>query len=116
VSGDIKQIPLISSEIGGLWNAYMSESLTTKVLSYFLNRVEDEETRVLLQQTLDMSNQHLTEITNIFNQAGLPIPDAFNDNDVNISAPRLFSDSFYLFVIFILHVKNCHAQLHANFK
>ena len=24
------------------------------------------------------------------------IPDAFNDNDVNINAPRLFSDSFYL--------------------
>jgi len=96
VSGDVTKIPLISSEIAGLWNAYMSESLTAKVLSYFLNRVEDEETRVLLQQTLDMSNQHLIEITGFFNQAGLPIPDAFNDNDVNIGAPRLFSDSFYL--------------------
>ena len=25
---DIKKIPLVSSEISGLWNAYMSESLT----------------------------------------------------------------------------------------
>ena len=49
MSGDVKQIPLISSEIAGLWNAYMSESLIVRVLSYFLNRVEDEETRVLLE-------------------------------------------------------------------
>jgi len=96
VSGDVTQIPLISSEIAGLWNAYMSESLIVRVLSYFVNKVEDEETRVLLQETLDKSHQHLLEITNLFNQAGLPIPDAFNDNDVNINAPRLFSDSFYL--------------------
>ena len=96
MSGDVKQIPLISSEIAGLWNAYMSESLIVRVLSYFLNRVEDEETRVLLQQTLDLSTQHITEITNLFNQAGLPIPGGFSENDVNINAPRLFSDTFYL--------------------
>ena len=96
MSGDIKQIPLISSEIAGLWNAYMSESLIVRVLSYFLNRVEDEETRVLLQQTFDMSKQHITEITDFFNQAGLPIPNGFTDADVNINAPRLFTDSFYL--------------------
>ena len=70
-SGDIQQIPLISSEIAGLWNAYMSESLIVRVLSYFLNRVEDEKTRVLLQQTYDKSNQHVTEINNMLNQAGL---------------------------------------------
>ena len=71
MSGDIKQIPLISSEIAGLWNAYMSDSLIIRVLSYYLNRVECEETRVLLQQTLDLSKQNVTKITDFFNQAGL---------------------------------------------
>jgi hypothetical protein len=94
--GDTNKIPLISSEIAGLWNAYMSESLTVRVLSYFLNRIEDPETQDLLQKTFDLSNQHITEITGLFNQAGLPIPDGFTDNDVNINAPRLFSDTFYL--------------------
>jgi len=89
-------IPLISSEIAGLWNAYMSESLKVRVLSYFLNRVEDNEIRDLLQQTFDKSNQHLTEITGLFNKSGFPLPDGFTDNDVNINAPRLFSDTFYL--------------------
>lgn len=96
MSGDTKQIPLISSEIAGLWSAYISETLIVQVLSYFSNRVEDEEIRVLLMQTMELSKQHVIEITNIFNQAGLPIPDGFTENDVNINAPRLFSDSFYL--------------------
>ncbi|MBU3182330.1 DUF3231 family protein [Clostridium psychrophilum] len=94
--GDTNKIPLISSEIAGIWNAYMSESLTVKVLSCFLNRVEDTEIQALLQKTFELSNQHITEITGLFNQAGLPIPDGFTDNDVNINAPRLFTDSFYL--------------------
>lgn len=94
--GDIKKIPLISSEIAGLWNAYMSESLTVKVLSYFLNRVDDDETRTILLQTNDLSNQNIITITDLFNREGLPIPDGFTDNDVNINAPRLFSDTFYL--------------------
>ncbi|HZK55765.1 MAG TPA: DUF3231 family protein [Desulfosporosinus sp.] len=53
MSGDITKIPLISSEIAGLWNAYMSESLIVRVISYYANRVECEETRALLQQTVD---------------------------------------------------------------
>ena len=43
-----------------------------------------------------MSNNHLQEATNLFNKEKLPIPDGFTDNDVNINAPRLFSDAFYL--------------------
>jgi len=46
--GDTKKIPLISYEIAGLWNAYMSESLIVRVLSYFINRVEDNETHIIL--------------------------------------------------------------------
>lgn len=94
--GDTTKIPLTSSEISGLWNSYMGDSLTIRVTEYFLNRVEDTETHTILQHTNDLSNQHVSEITELFNQAGLPIPEGFTDNDVNINAPRLFTDSFYL--------------------
>ena len=93
---DTKKIPLVSSEIAGLWNAYMSESLIIRVLSYFINRVDDSDTRTLLQQTYDLSIKHIAEITTLFNEAGLPIPEGFSENDVNITAPRLFTDTFYL--------------------
>ena len=103
--GDTTKIPLISSEIAGLWNAYMSESLTVRVLSYFLNRIEDPETQDLLQKTFELSNQHITEITGLFNQAGLPIPDGFTDNDVNINA------HVYLQILSIWHIYHICQEL-----
>jgi len=94
--GDTTKIPLISSEIAGLWNSYMSDTMIVCVLKYYLNNVDDSETRAILQQTLDLSSNHIQELTNIFNQEKLTIPEGFNDNDVNVNAPRLFTDHFYL--------------------
>ena len=49
--GDTLKIPLVSSEIAGLWNSYMGDSLAVCVLKFFVNRVEDSETRSILQST-----------------------------------------------------------------
>lgn len=92
----IKKIPLTSSEISGLWNSYMGDTLIVCMLKHCLTHVDDEEIRALMQQTSDLSTQHIQEVTNIFNTEGLPVPDGYTDNDVNINAPRLFSDGFYL--------------------
>jgi hypothetical protein len=93
---DISKIPLLSTEITALWSSYMGDSMIISVLKYFLNRVEDGETRVLLQQTSDLSNKHIQELTIIFNQEKLAIEEGFTDKDVNIDSPRLFTDDFYL--------------------
>ena len=93
---DIKKIPLVSSEISGLWNSYMANSSTICLLKFFVNRVEDSETSSILQHTLDLSNQHIQVLENLFNELELPIPDGFSDDDVDVNAPRLFSDEFYL--------------------
>jgi len=74
----------------------MSDTMIVCVLKYYINRIDDSETRAILQQTLDLSNQHIQELTNIFNKEKLTIPEGFTDKDVNINAPRLFTDSFYL--------------------
>jgi hypothetical protein len=96
IMSDIKKIPLISSEIAGLWNSYMSDTMMECVLKYYLNRVDDEQTRALMQKTSTLIKQHIGEVTNLFNEIELPIPVGYTDNDVNINAPRLFTDGFYL--------------------
>ena len=93
---DINKIPLVSSEIGGLWTSYMTDTMTKCVLSYFLSQVKDEETRAILQTTLDLSNQHIQELADLFKKEKLPIPNGFTDSDVKVDVPRLFTDSFYL--------------------
>ena len=93
---DITKIPLISTEITGLWNAYIADTMIVCVTKHFLSNVEDSETRDILQKTSDLSNQHIQDLTSVFNKEKLSLPDGFNDSDVHIGAPRLFTDSFYL--------------------
>lgn len=92
---DIKNIPLVSSEIAGLWDTYTSDSLAIHVLSYFLKNVEDNEIRALMQHSMDISTSHIQVVTEIFNQEGLTLPKGFTDQDVNLNSPRLFTDTFY---------------------
>lgn len=94
--GNTTAIPLVSSEITGIWSSYMGETLLINKLKYFLNRVEDRETLDIMQNTLNLSNQRIEVLTSFFNQEKLPIPDGFREEDVNINAPRLFTDAFYL--------------------
>ena len=96
---DKKKIPLVSSEISGLWNTYMASSVTKCLLIFFVNRVDDIETRSILQHTLDLSYQNIQVLENIFTQSSIPIPEGFTDEDVYVDAPRLFSDELYLFYL-----------------
>lgn len=94
--GDTTKIPLISSEISGIWNSYMGENIFSCIIKYFSNRVDDNETRTILQYAMDLSNQRINALTNLFNKEKLPLPEGFSDNDVDINAPRLFTDTLYL--------------------
>ncbi len=69
------------------------------VIKYFLQNVEDAEVKSILEYTLDISKKHIEKITEHFNDEKLPIPQGFTESDVNLNAPRLFSDTFYLFYL-----------------
>ncbi|MBE2979041.1 DUF3231 family protein, partial [Priestia megaterium] len=91
------QTQLTSSEIASIWTGYMNDSMSKCILSYFLKQIEDEDIRPVIQFAYDISFTHLEKLTNIFQQEKLPIPTAFTmGHDVNLNAPRLFTDSFML--------------------
>lgn len=92
-----EQRRLTSAEMAGLWTTYMNDSKQAVCeLPYFLQHVEDDEIRTALEYALQLSRQHIQIITVICNEERFPIPHGFIDSDVNLSAPRLFSDVFYL--------------------
>lgn len=91
------QTQLTSSEIASIWTGYMNDSMSKCILSYFLKQIEDEDIRPVIQFAYDISFKHLEKLANIFKQEKLPIPTAFTmGHDVNLNAPRLFTDSFML--------------------
>lgn len=94
--GNNTKTPLVSSEISGIWNSYMGENLVMHMSKYFSNRVDDNQIRDILQYNLNLSNQRIKVLTYLFNQESLPLPEGLTDSEVNINAPRLFTDTLYL--------------------
>ncbi|PAE24882.1 DUF3231 family protein [Bacillus sp. 7894-2] len=87
---------LTSAEMGKLWATYMGNSMASCFLKYFLEHVEDKDIKSLLENALQLSEEFLETIKDIFKKEGFPIPKGFTEEDVNLGAPRLFMDEFYV--------------------
>lgn len=96
---DNVKYPLVVSSIAGLWNTYTSDSASICMFKHFLNNVDDKDTKNIIEQALKLAEQHIRDIENTFNEEGITVPQAFGEADVDISAPRLFTDAYYLFYL-----------------
>jgi hypothetical protein len=92
----VNHTKLTSSEIGSIWTTYLNNSMAKCILSYFLKDVEDEEIRSIVQSAYDLSTTRLEKLTHIFQEEQLPLPTGFTNEDVNMNAPRLYTDVFML--------------------
>lgn len=88
---------LTSAEVGKLWATFMGNSMSRCVLSYFLRHVDDQEIKTVLENALSLSEEFTLICRDMFIEDGHPVPVAFSfEEDVNLDAPRLFEDEFYL--------------------
>jgi hypothetical protein len=87
---------LTSAEMGKLWATYMGNSMGVCVLNYFLLNVEDKDIKTLLENALKLSVDIMINIKEIFKKENFPVPKGFGEEDVNLGAPRLFEDEFYV--------------------
>lgn len=87
---------LTAAEQSQIWAAYQNDTLIVCVLKYFLNHVNDEQIRSIIQQGLDNSRSHIEKLSSFFTDNGHTIPQGFTDNDVDVDAPKLYSDTYML--------------------
>lgn len=92
-------IRLTSAEMGSLWTSYTTDSLVICVLKYFLEKVEDTQIRLQIEWALQRAEEHIQEITKIFKSGNFPTPVGFTNHDVNLYAPRLYADTFFLYYL-----------------
>jgi hypothetical protein len=92
-------IKLTSAEISQLWSAYMNDSLSICVLTYFLEKAEDPEIRPVVEFALELAHAHVKKLILIFTSEKFPIPYGLKEEDVDITAPRLFSDPYFLYYL-----------------
>ncbi|MGN7169098.1 DUF3231 family protein [Paenibacillus cellulositrophicus] len=90
------QSQLTAAEMGKLWATYVGNTMGKCVLSYYLQHVNDKEIKGILQFALGLCEDYTQDIEAIFKKAAFPIPVGFTKDDVNLEAPRLYEDDFYL--------------------
>lgn len=85
--------------MGKLWATYMGNTMAKCVLAYFLEHVDDDDIQQLVEYALGLTIKYSKGIGDIFEQADFPIPIGFTNDDVNLNAPRLYNDDFYLYYL-----------------
>jgi hypothetical protein len=88
--------PFTAVEMGKLWATYVGNSMSNQILKYFLKHVDDDDIRILLENSLALTADFMKKIEKFFSDEDFPIPVGFSDEDVNLGAPRLFEDQFYV--------------------
>jgi hypothetical protein len=97
ILGNANKKSLTAPEVSALWLQYMGDSMAICMYKYFLAIVENEQIKTILTHSLQLAESHLTKIAEFLKRADFQVPVGFTENDVNVRAPRLFSDQFLLF-------------------
>ncbi|MFD2445045.1 DUF3231 family protein [Bacillus sp. CGMCC 1.16607] len=87
---------LTSSEISMLWSTYIGDTMAFCVLSHFKQTCEDNDIIPVIEFAINSAKDHIVQITEIFTKEGIPIPNGFGEQDVNLQAKKLFSDITYM--------------------
>lgn len=96
-------IRLTASEIASLWTQYIFDTMSICFFRYVLEHIDDHDIKSIYQTALGLSEKHIQEITEFMLKENYPIPHGFSEkNEVNIHAPRLFQDPFYLNYLYIM--------------
>lgn len=90
---------LTSSEIAVTWSSCQNNSFSKCIMQYFLANVVDQDVKSVLEFALQISQKNLDICKDILKQDNQPIPVGFTDEDVSPTAPRLYSDAFYLYYL-----------------
>ncbi|WP_051530054.1 DUF3231 family protein [Anoxybacteroides tepidamans] len=98
------QIRLTAPEIAALWSQYQSDTMAVCVYKYMLNIVKKQEVRPVLEFALRLAENHIVILKKYFQEEKFPTPQGFTDDDVNVNAPRLFSDEICLTYTYLMAV------------
>jgi spore coat protein CotF len=94
-----ENVNITSAEMASLWQGYINSTHSNCMLQYFIAKAEDPEILEVLNNALQSMEASKNACRQMLQSENVPVPTGFSNQDVNINAPRLFSDSFSLMYI-----------------
>lgn len=98
---------LIPSEISNLWNTYLIGTMTVWVSRYFLANSQDEDIFKMLKNAEMFSVEEVDKSKKFLEEACYPLPNGFDEQDVDVKCQPLYSDHFTLYTKFVLAQEGC---------
>lgn len=89
---------LSAPEILTHWNNFLIESMTVQVTKYFLEKAEDKEVIKMLEFALQVAKRGTEGSASALEKENHPLPQGFYEDDINIKAPRVYSDHFVVLI------------------
>ena len=71
---DKTNIRLTVAEMSSLWSQYINDTLASCMAAYFLEKVEDEEARPIIEYVVKMVNENLSIMKELFKKEEFPYP------------------------------------------
>lgn len=94
---DRENAELTSAELSNVWSAYMENSMTKGMYQYFQNTAEDKDIKKIAVDILNNSQSNLEDLKEFFKKEKIETPYGFNEDDVKVGVPKLYSDIFILY-------------------
>lgn len=81
--------------------------MTVWVTRYFLANSQDDDIYNMLKNAEMFSVEEVEKSKKFLEEAGYPLPEGFDEQDVNVKGQPLYSDNFMLYTKFILAQEGC---------
>lgn len=101
---------ITSSEIASIWNTIMHYQMIGLVMDYFAAKVQDTSVKEILSESRVIAQNRASTASQFFTDAQIPLPVGFSGRDVNVEAPSLYTDNFYLRYLY----NQCRIGLNIN--
>lgn len=93
-------INLTTPEIASLWKTYMQNTSNLYVIKHFDHYMQDSEIKPLVKEQIYLLQKIIDKIKQIFANEEFPIPKGFSANDLDLSAPALYTDLYGLSYVY----------------
>lgn len=89
---------LSAAELSNIWSAYMENSMLAVMFQYFYELVEDKNIKEIVKEFLNNSEKNLEFLKGFFKMENMEVPHGFNNDDIKLGTPKLYSDVSVLFI------------------
>jgi len=93
-------IKLTTAEISTLWKTYIQNTAVRCFYKHFLQHLQDIEIKSIIEEVMVLVETVIGKIETIFEKENFPIPKGFSDEDIDLSAPALFTDLYALSFVY----------------